>query len=68
MTGLPPLTLVGGTADLLFPDTRRLAVVAAAADVPVHLVEVPGAPHNFPLTTTSGSLEGRVALAGACMR
>ncbi|WGX99216.1 alpha/beta hydrolase fold domain-containing protein [Nocardioides sp. L-11A] len=67
MAGLPPLTLVGGTADLLFPDARRLAGAAAAADVPVRLLKAVDAPHNYPLTEHSDAAEAQAALVAACV-
>ncbi len=45
VTGLPPVDLYLGTADLLAPDTRLMAAKLAASGVPVRLVEYPGAIH-----------------------
>ncbi len=50
LSGLPPLLIQVGTADLLLSDAERLAAAAAAAGVDVHLEVGEGLPHVFQLT------------------
>jgi len=47
LTGLPPLLVQAGSNEVLLDDATRLAVRAAAADVPVILDVVPDVPHVF---------------------
>ena len=47
LTGLPPLLVQAGSSEVLLDDATRLAVRAAADDVPVILDVVPGVPHVF---------------------
>ncbi|PRY36752.1 alpha/beta hydrolase [Umezawaea tangerina] len=47
LTGLPPLLVQAGSSEVLLDDATRLAVRAAADDVPVVLDVVPGVPHVF---------------------
>jgi epsilon-lactone hydrolase len=49
LTGLPPLLVLAGTADLLFSDSERLAVAAADAGVDVMLQVGEGLPHAHPI-------------------
>jgi monoterpene epsilon-lactone hydrolase len=49
LTGLPPLLIQAGTADLLFSDPERLATAAAAAGVDVTLEVGEGLPHVYPI-------------------
>jgi monoterpene epsilon-lactone hydrolase len=49
LSGLPPLLVLVGTADLLLSDSERLAAKAAAAGVDVHLEVGEGLPHVYPL-------------------
>jgi acetyl esterase/lipase len=47
LTGLPPLLIQAGSHEVLLDDATRLAVKAAADDVPVILDITPGVPHVF---------------------
>ncbi|RIX28616.1 alpha/beta hydrolase fold domain-containing protein [Amnibacterium setariae] len=47
LTGLPPLLLQCGSAEILLADALRLAVRAAEADIAVELAVTPHAPHVF---------------------
>jgi monoterpene epsilon-lactone hydrolase len=49
LTGLPPLLVQVGTADLLLSDSERLAAAAAEAGVDVTLEIGEGLPHVYPL-------------------
>ncbi|MFI6830202.1 alpha/beta hydrolase [Kribbella sp. NPDC050241] len=49
LTGLPPLLIQVGSAEVLLDDSLRLAVRAAQHDVDVSLDVVAGAPHVYPL-------------------
>lgn len=49
LTGLPPLLIQVGSAEVLLDDALRLAVRAAHHDVDVSLDVVAGAPHVYPL-------------------
>jgi monoterpene epsilon-lactone hydrolase len=49
LSGLPPLLVVVGTAELLLSDSERLAAAAAAAGVDVTLRVGDGLPHVYPL-------------------
>ena len=49
MTGLPPLLVLVGTADLLLSDSERLATAAAEAGVNVTLDVGEGLPHVYPI-------------------
>jgi monoterpene epsilon-lactone hydrolase len=49
LTGLPPLLILVGTADLLLSDSQRLAAKAAEAGVDVDLEVGPGLPHVYPI-------------------
>jgi epsilon-lactone hydrolase len=49
LSGLPPLLVLVGTADVLFSDSQRLAETAAAAGVDVSLEIGEGLPHVFPI-------------------
>ena len=49
LSGLPPMLVLVGTADLLLSDSERLAQAAAEAGVDVHLVVGDGLPHVYPL-------------------
>jgi epsilon-lactone hydrolase len=49
LTGLPPLLIQAGTADLLFSDSQRLAAAAAAAGVDVTFTVGDGLPHVYPI-------------------
>jgi acetyl esterase/lipase len=49
MSGLPPLLVQVGTADLLLSDSERLAAAAGEAGVDVTLEIGEGLPHVFPL-------------------
>jgi len=49
LTGLPPLLIVTGTADLLLSDSERFADAARAAGVDVTLELGDGLPHVYPL-------------------
>jgi monoterpene epsilon-lactone hydrolase len=58
MRGLPPMTVLTGTHDLLNPDSHRLREACAAAGVDLEFVEAPGMAHDYPLLPTP---EGRAA-------
>jgi monoterpene epsilon-lactone hydrolase len=49
LSGLPPLLVQAGTADLLFSDSERLAAAAAEAGVHVTLEIGEGLPHVYPI-------------------
>jgi epsilon-lactone hydrolase len=49
LTGLPPLLVLVGTADLLLSDSERLATAAAKAGVEVILEVGQGLPHVYPI-------------------
>jgi epsilon-lactone hydrolase len=49
LTGLPPLLIQVGTAELLLSDSERLAAAAADAGVGVTLQIQEGAPHAYPI-------------------
>jgi monoterpene epsilon-lactone hydrolase len=49
LSGLPPLLVLAGTADLLFSDSERLAAAAAEAGVHVTLEIGEGLPHVYPI-------------------
>ncbi|HEX3750715.1 MAG TPA: alpha/beta hydrolase [Streptosporangiaceae bacterium] len=49
LTGLPPLLILVGTADLLLSDSQRLAAAAARAGVDVDLEVGKGLPHVYPI-------------------
>ncbi|MFI6719758.1 alpha/beta hydrolase [Kribbella sp. NPDC050470] len=49
LTGLPPLLIQVGSAEVLLDDALRLATHAAEQDVDVSLDVVAGAPHVYPL-------------------
>ena len=49
LTGLPPLLILVGTADLLLSDSERLAKAAAAAGADVTLEVGEGLPHVYPI-------------------
>ena len=49
LSGLPPLLVQVGTADLLLSDSERLAVAAAGAGVDVTLEIGEGLPHVYPI-------------------
>jgi monoterpene epsilon-lactone hydrolase len=49
LTGLPPLLIQVGTAEVLLDDSLRLVVRAAEQEVDVSLDVVAGAPHLYPL-------------------
>ena len=49
LTGLPPMLLLAGTADLLLSDSQRLASAAAGAGVDVSLEVGEGLPHVYPI-------------------
>ena len=49
LSGLPPLLIQVGTADLLLSDSERLATAAAQAGVDVTLEVGQGLPHVYPL-------------------
>jgi epsilon-lactone hydrolase len=49
LTGLPPLLIQAGTADLLLSDSERLATAAAHAGVDVTLQIGEGLPHAYPI-------------------
>jgi monoterpene epsilon-lactone hydrolase len=49
LSGLPPLLIQVGTADILFSDSQRLAEAAAEAGVDVSLEIGEGLPHVYPI-------------------
>jgi monoterpene epsilon-lactone hydrolase len=49
LSGLPPLLVQAGTADVLFSDSERLAAAAAKAGVKVTLEIGEGLPHAYPI-------------------
>ena len=49
LTGLPPLLVLVGTADLLLSDSERLAAAADKAGVDVTLEIGEGLPHVYPI-------------------
>ncbi len=52
MHGLPPIAVFTGTADLLHPDSLRLARACAAAGVACEVVSAEDMPHVYPLLPT----------------
>lgn len=50
-TGLPPLLVQAGTAEVLLSDSERLANAAAAAGVDVTLTIGEGLPYVYPIMT-----------------
>ena len=61
LSGLPPLLIHVGTAEVLLDDATRLAARAAACDVRTSLEVWPGLVHDFPLFAFALG-EGRQAL------
>ncbi|HEY1292740.1 MAG TPA: alpha/beta hydrolase [Chloroflexota bacterium] len=49
LTGLPPLRMLVGTAEILYDDTVRLATRARSVGVDVTVEEGPDLPHCYPL-------------------
>ena len=49
LSGLPPLLVLVGTADVLLSDSKRLAEAAAKAGVDVTLEIGEGLPHAYPI-------------------
>jgi len=49
LTGLPPMLVLAGTADLLLSDSQRLASAAADAGVDIILEVGEGLPHVYPI-------------------
>ncbi|MFC9898480.1 alpha/beta hydrolase fold domain-containing protein [Nocardia sp. NPDC127579] len=59
LTGLAPIVLFSGTAELLNPDARRLA----AAGTGIDYVECPGGQHCYPLLRTREGKQARRHIA-----
>ncbi len=60
LSGLPPITVYQGGADILAPDARLFAEKAREAGTPTRLFDVPGAPHVYPMAVWTP--EARAAL------
>jgi epsilon-lactone hydrolase len=63
LTGLPPLLILAGTADLLLSDSERLASAAADAGVDVTVEIGEGLPHVYPImlgTPEAAEATGRI--------
>jgi monoterpene epsilon-lactone hydrolase len=68
LTGLPPLLIQVGTADLLLSDSERLAAAAAGAGVEVTLDVGSGLPHVYPLLLGTPEAAQATAQAGEFLR
>lgn len=64
LDGLPPMTVIVGTRDILLPDSRDLVVRAQAEGIDAVLVRGPGAVHSFPVAMSlPESAEARQVIA-----
>jgi epsilon-lactone hydrolase len=68
MSGLPPLLVQVGTADLLLSDSERLAAAAAEAGVDVTLEVGEGLPHVFQLLLGTPEAAAATAQIGTFLR
>ncbi|MCU1691742.1 MAG: 6-hexanolactone hydrolase [Frankiales bacterium] len=68
LQGLPPLHLEVGTAELLLPDSRRLAARARDAGVDVTLHEQAGMPHVWPFLASTPEAHSSTDRVGAFLR
>jgi epsilon-lactone hydrolase len=68
LSGLPPLLVQAGTADLLFSDSERLATAAAEAGVDVTLVIGEGLPHVYPIMLGTPEAAEATAQIGKFLR
>ena len=68
LTGLPPLLIQVGTADLLLSDSERLATAAAAAGVDVTLEIGEGLPHVYQLLLGTPEAAGATEQIGKFLR
>jgi monoterpene epsilon-lactone hydrolase len=68
LTGLPPVTVVVGTHDILYPDVVRLDSLAEAsgADVDVHVYR--GGDHRFASSETPDGVAARAVIVKALLR
>jgi acetyl esterase/lipase len=67
MRGLAPITVFGGTADILAPDARRLRDLVLAAEGSIDLVEYEGMMHAFMLFPIPEAGEAMKAIAAAAV-
>jgi monoterpene epsilon-lactone hydrolase len=66
MHGLPPMTVLVSSSELLYPDSLRLAEKARRAGVPVDLHVADGLPHAYPvLAGTPESTDAVTTIADA---
>ncbi len=68
LTGLPPLLIQVGTADLLLSDSERLAAAAARAGVDVSLHIGEGLPHVYPIMLGTPEAEQATEQSGTFLR
>jgi monoterpene epsilon-lactone hydrolase len=63
VTGLPPITMFGGTNDMLLADAHFLVTKAKEAGVPMDFYEQAGGQHAYPLLPTREGKAARTYLA-----
>jgi epsilon-lactone hydrolase len=68
LTGLPPLLIQVGTADLLLSDSERLAAAATRAGVDVSLHVGEGLPHVYPIMLGTPEAEQATQQTGTFLR
>ncbi len=68
LSGLPPLLIQAGTADLLFSDSERLAKAATAVGVDVTLEIGQGLPHVYPILLDTPEAAKATDQAGRFLR
>ncbi len=68
LTGLPPMHIEVGEAELLLDDSVRLAEAATAAGVPVVLEVASNLPHVFPMFATAPEAVAATDRIGAFLR
>jgi monoterpene epsilon-lactone hydrolase len=68
LTGLPPLLIQVGTADLLLSDSERLAAAATGAGVDVSLHIGEGLPHVYPIMLGTPEAEQATEQTGTFLR
>ena len=68
LTGLPPLFIQVGTADLLLSDSERLAAAATRAGVDVSLHVGEGLPHVYPIMLGTPEAEQATQQTGTFLR
>lgn len=68
LAGLPPITVLTGTNDLLHPDSTRLRTLAADAGIEVEWIEGTGQQHDWPLFPTPEGRAARTQIVRAATR